>query len=132
MPSAKPRRPRVRRMRVASPAARCLLAEGPCEQGVDRRLAVGLEEASARPAEARLPDHGRLVGAPSVAGPAEPAVALLVERPQRLVQDLGVLGGHSRAAGDGIVLVDPADEEDLLAVLYLVPDRLQYLAEERR
>src|SRR5207247_4433395 len=73
------------------------LREGPREQRVDRRLAVGPEKARARAAEAGLPDQGGILGAPSLAGPAEPSIALLVEDVERLVQDLRVLASHTRA-----------------------------------
>src|SRR2546426_1745042 len=108
------------------------LREGSREQRVDRRLAVGPEEARARAAEARLPDQGGILGAPSLAAPAEPSVALLVEDVERLVQDLRVLASHARATGHGVVRVDLPHDEDLLGVVHLVPDRLQHLAEERR
>src|SRR5207253_5344281 len=107
------------------------LREGSREQLVDRRLAVGPEEARARAAEARLPDEGGILGAPSLAAPAEPSVALLVEDVKRRVQDLRVLAGHAGATGHGVVRVDPAHDEDLLGVVHLVPDRLQNFAEER-
>src|SRR5947208_10145849 len=108
------------------------LREGPREQRVDRRLAVGPEKARARAAEAGLPDQGGILGAPSLAGPAEPSIALLVEDVERLVQDLRVLASHARAPGHGVVRVDLPHDEDLLGVVHLVPDRLQHLAEERR
>src|SRR5437867_2374772 len=107
------------------------LREGSREQRVDRRLAVGPEEARARAAEARLPDEGGILGAPTLAAPAEPSVALLVEDVERRVHDLRVLAGHAGATGHGVVRVDSAHDEDLLGVVHLVPDRLQHFAEER-
>src|SRR5437016_1359937 len=122
----------ARGARRTLPWKRRRLREGSREQRVDRRLAVGPEEARARAAEARLPDEGGILGAPSLAAPAEPSVALLVEDVKRRVQDLRKLAGHAGATGHGVVRVDPAHDEDLLGVVHLVPDRLQHFAEERR
>ena len=75
---------------------------------------------------------GSFAALPGVAGPPEPAVLLLVEDVQSLVEELGVLGAHAGAAHDRRVGLDLAHQEDVLAVVHLMPDALQHLAEERR
>src|SRR5262249_39058868 len=107
-------------------------AERPLEQRVDRRLPVRAQEPRAGAAEQRLADDRGFLGAPAIAGPDEPPVALLVEDEGGLAKDLRVLAGDARAAGDRVVVVDLADEEHLVGVVHLVPDALQHLAEERR
>ena len=75
---------------------------------------------------------GSFAALPGVARPPEPAVLLLVEDVQSLVEELGVLGAHAGAAHDRRVGLDLADQEDVLAVVHLMPDALQDLPEERR
>ena len=67
-----------------------------------------------------------------VAIPREPAVLLLVEDEQRLVAQLRELRAPARAAAHGEIGLDRADHVDLLAVVDLIPDALQDLAERRR
>ena len=68
---------------------------------------------------------------PGVAGPAEPAVAILIEDVERLVAQLGELGAPAGAAAHRAVLLDGADDVDLLAVVDLIPERLQHLPQRR-
>src|SRR5690606_5295814 len=83
-------------------------------------------------AEVRMADHRILDGLEGLAGPLEPAVALLVEDEQRLVAQLRELRPPAGAALHGLVGQDPAHDVDLLAVVDLVPDRLEHLLEQRR
>ena len=80
--------------------------------------------------------HARRIGLaaplPPVAGPAEPAVLLLIEDVQRLVAEFRELGAPPGAASHGAVVQDRADHINLLALIDLVPQRLQHLAQRRR
>src|SRR5690349_6811807 len=95
------------------------------EELVDGGPAVVAEKARAGSREMRVPHDRTRLGDERVTAPAPPAAAVLVEDVERLVEELGVLGGDARAAGDGVVGVDRAHDEDLLAVVHLMPDRLQ-------
>src|SRR5262249_42201498 len=106
--------------------------EGAPEEAVDRRAAVRPQEARPGAGEERVRDHGLRHGLPRLAGPARPAVAILVEDVEALVEELGVLRAHAGAAHDGTIGLDLPDQEDVLAVVDLVPDALQHLAEQRR
>src|SRR5215813_11728342 len=64
---------------------------------------------------------------PFGAGPSLPAVLLLVEHVERLVTELGELGAPPGATAHGAVREHRADDVDLLAVVDLVPERLQDL-----
>src|ERR1039457_5545681 len=69
---------------------------------------------------------------PGFAVPAEPARANLIEHVNWPIEQARILGRDTRAARDRVIRVDPADDEDLLPVVDLVPDRLQHLAEHGR
>src|SRR5688500_14605826 len=84
--------------------------------------------------EMRMRDAWCVGGAercPRLAVPAEPAVAILVEHEQRLVAQLRELRAPARATADGVVSLDGADDVDFLAVVDLIPERLQHLADGR-
>ena len=57
---------------------------------------------------------------------------LLIEDEERLVTELGELRAPAGAAANGLIRLDRADDVDLLAVVDLIPDALQDLAERRR
>ena len=99
------------------------------EQILDGPLAVVVDLARAGAGEVRMRDDGRVLRAalPVAAGPFEPAVLLLVEDEQRLVTQLRELGAPAGAAAHGAVVEDCTDHVDLLAVVHLVPQRLQDL-----
>ena len=67
-----------------------------------------------------------------VLAPYIPAVLLLIENIERLVADLGKLRAQTGTAAHRVVLHDLADNVDFLTIVDLVPDALQYLAENRR
>src|SRR5947199_8794721 len=69
---------------------------------------------------------------PLIAGPAEPAVAILIENKQRLVTEPRELRAPARPAADGVVVEDRADDVDFLAAVDLKPERLQDFSERRR
>src|SRR5262249_45434137 len=69
---------------------------------------------------------------PLAAGPREPAILLLIEDVQRLVAQLRELRAPARSAAHGAVLGDDADDVDFLAVVDLIPERLQHFADRRR
>ena len=73
----------------------------------------------------------RSSGLPVVAAPAEPAVLVLIEDVQRLVAQLGELGAPPGPAAHGAVVQDRADDVDFLAVVYLIPEGLEHLADGR-
>src|SRR5262249_18368963 len=118
----------------SSPATRgrSALAEGPLEEAADRLFPIGREEPRPRAREARAAD-ARLCGRlPAAALPLVPALALLVVDVDRLPPVLGELGRPSGAALDGVVREDRPHHEHLAGGVYLVPDRLDHLLEERR
>src|ERR1019366_5394540 len=109
-------------------------AEAACEERFDGRLAAFLKEARAGTAEKRLA-NARLAGwvpGIAVAVPSEPRRTGLVENVDRTIEKTRVFSCDTGAAGDCIVGIDFADHEDFLAVLHLVPNRLQNFAEHRR
>ena len=77
----------------------------------------------------RMRDLRDAAGLPVGPRPAKPAVLLLVEHAQRLVAQLRELGPPSRPAAHRAVVNDGADDVDLLAVVDLVPQRLQHLSD---
>src|SRR5207244_5624633 len=82
------------------------------------------------PREVRMRDCGPLrlrAALPLAAGPPEPAVLILIEDVQRFVAQLGEFGAPSRAATHGSIVQDGADHVYLLAIVHLVPERLQHL-----
>ena len=99
------------------------------------RVPLSLHLARAGAGEMRCVMIGPLADVPLLpvlAGPGEPAVLLLIEHVQRLVAQLGELGAPAGAAADRAVVEDRADDVDLLAVVHLIPERLQHLADRRR
>ena len=64
-----------------------------------------------------------------IARPREPAVLFLIEHVQRLVAQLGELGAPARSAAHRPVVEDRADDVNLLAVVDLIPERLQDLTD---
>ena len=72
-----------------------------------------------------IPAAGRR---PCRAGPSEPRIAALIERVERLVAEFGELRAPPGPATHGIVLVDGPDDVDLLAVVHLIPERLQHFS----
>src|ERR1019366_1645198 len=68
---------------------------------------------------------------PVLTRPGEPAVLLLIEHVQRLVAQLRELGAPPRAAADRAIVLNRADDVDLLAVVHLIPEGLQDLADGR-
>src|SRR5436190_23653989 len=101
----------------------------------DRFASVFVQMPRARAREVRVRDR-RLFGGreflPVAAGPFEPAVLVLIEDEQRLVAELRELRTPARAPADRLVVEDRADDVDLLAVVDLIPERLQHLADRRR
>ncbi len=99
--------------------------------------AVWLQHARAGAGEVNVLDH-RFVAAAArdpgrrLAIPLEPAVLVLIEDEQRLVAQLRELRAPAGAAAHGLIRLDGADDVDLLAVVDLIPDALQDLAEGRR
>ena len=57
-----------------------------------------------------------------------PGLALLIKDVQRLVAQLGKFSAPAGTTLDGVVVENLAHDEDLLALIDLVPDRLQHLA----
>src|SRR5262245_27746928 len=111
-------------------AEACLhLPERIPEQRLDRFLAVRLDAPRARAGEMRMRDRRRIgaVGLPIRSGPLEPAVLFLIEDEQRLVAQLRELRAPPRSAAHRAVVEDDADDVDLLAVVDLIPERLQDL-----
>src|SRR5260221_7592227 len=83
----------------------------------------------------RMCDQRHIRGAPLLpvlAGPRKPAVLLLVEHVQWLVTQLRELRAPSRAAPHGPIVEDGADAIDFLAVVDLIPERLEPSSERRR
>src|SRR4051794_25435855 len=115
--------------RNARPRAASARGEGAAEELLHGAATVLLEEPRAAAGEARMTDHRRRNRFPRIAGPAAPAVALLVEHEQRLVAELRELGAPAGAALHRVVGKDLADDVDLLRVVHLVPDALQHLLE---
>jgi hypothetical protein len=68
---------------------------------------------------------------PLLARPPRPSVAILIEHEQRLVAQLRELRTPSRPASHSAVVEDRTDDVDFLAVVHLVPERLQHLAQRR-
>src|SRR5262245_65709366 len=68
---------------------------------------------------------------PLRAGPGEPTLFSLVVDMERLVAQLRELGAPSRAAAHGAIVLNDADHVDFLAVVDLIPERLQDLADRR-
>ena len=103
------------------------------EQLLDRAAAVVLELPRAGAGEVRVRDHRRVGPAtlPVGARPLEPAVLLLIEDEERLVAQLRELRAPARSAAHGPVVEDRADDVDLLAVVDLIPERLQDLPDRR-
>src|SRR6185436_425544 len=63
--------------------------------------------------------------------PREPAVLILIEDVQRLVAQLGELGAPAGAAFHGQVVLNRADDVDLLPVVHLIPECLENLPQRR-
>jgi hypothetical protein len=100
------------------------------EEFPDGPAAVFFQEARPGPREPDAPDPGLpglLHFLPTVLGPPEPPVGILVEDEDRLIAELCELGAPTRPAPDGSVLQDLADHVDLLPGVDLVPDRLEHL-----
>src|SRR5688572_23035729 len=109
------------------------LAERTLIQLFDGALAVGPQRSGPGAGEVWMSDDGQCVGGgfPGRACPAIPAVAILVEDVERLVAQLREFRAPARAAAHGIVVLNRADDVDLLAVVHLIPQRLQDLPERR-
>jgi hypothetical protein len=68
---------------------------------------------------------------PRLAAPGKPAVLVLVEDEERLVAQLGEFSPPTGAAANRQIVLNRADDVDLLAAVHLVPQRLQDPAERR-
>src|SRR3989440_6356529 len=107
-----------------------LRCEAPREELFDRPSSGVVQEARSRAAELRVTDDQLARLLPGGAVPAKPFLLLLIEDEERLVAELREFRTPARAALDGIVLENLADDVDLLAVVDLVPDRLQHLSKQ--
>src|SRR5262249_44787891 len=102
------------------------------EEALDGGAAVVAQEARSGAREVGMRDDGLPHPLPRLSRPLEPPVLVLIEHVQPLVEELGVFRAHAGAAHHGTVGLDLAHEEDVLAVVHLMPDALQDLPEERR
>jgi NADH dehydrogenase len=63
--------------------------------------------------------------------PPEPRLLVLIKHVQWLIAELCELGSPTRAAADGLIVQDGADDPDFLPAVHLVPQSLQHLTERR-
>src|SRR4051812_2476231 len=96
------------------------------EQRLDRVAAVLLQRPRADARKVWMQDRRAAgIAVPRRARPREPAALLLIEDVERLVTQLCELCAPSGTAADGAIFEHRADDIDFLAVVHLIPDRLQ-------
>src|SRR5262249_16642435 len=65
---------------------------------------------------------------PVIAAPPKPLILVLVEHEERFIAELCEFSAPSRSAANSAVVENCADDVDLLAVVHLIPERLQHFA----